>query len=100
MELDVHRRKLVRLVGELLQKADEIDRDSKEHKTKLDREWHRRLAEVCKDLAGLSQAATGIDDLIKANNANAAQDSLLRSVNIANHLSHTLNELKREAGQC
>ena len=99
LELDVHRRKLVRLVGEMLKKADEIDQSSKQSTRMLDANWHDRLAVTCRDLSALSQAAAGIEALIKDSNAAKAQESLLRSVRIANHLSQALNELKHQAGQ-
>jgi len=66
----------------------------------LGAEWHERLAFSCRDLAALSQAAGGLEPLIKDGNVDSAQAALKRCVDIANHLSERLNELKRQARQC
>jgi hypothetical protein len=102
IELDVHRRKLVLLVGDLLKNADDLDLSTRRvegHSHRLPDRWHDQLAVVCKDLAALSEATGALDVLIKAGNLKRSQESLLRCVHIANNLSARLNALKAEAGE-
>jgi hypothetical protein len=109
MELDIHRRKLVTLLGELLKKADELDQTTTQFQsqsqprlpsaTPMNEEWHQLLASTCRELAALSETASNIEPLIKAGKVDAAQSALLRGTKVAQHLSQRLNELKRQAHQ-
>ena len=97
VELDIHRRKLSDLIGELLKKADEIDQHSKLLKRQLGAPWHERLAHTCRDLANLSAAVAESAQLLKDGKLKTCEDLILRSTEIATRLSHRLNELKAEA---
>jgi hypothetical protein len=102
IELDVHRRKLEALVGDLLKTADDLDLSTRRfegHTHRLPDRWHEQLAVICKDLAALSETTGSLAALIKAGNLKQAEDSLLRCVRIANNLSRRLNVLKAEASQ-
>jgi hypothetical protein len=98
--LDFHRRKLVTLVGEMLEKADELDHASQAKKKRLPVEWDQALASACRDLSTLNQAVQGIEELVEKSNIKDTQESLLRCTDIANHLSKRLNELKRKLDEC
>lgn len=94
--LDFHRRKLVTLVGELLKKADEIDRATRENKQSTSEEWNQTMASTCRELAALNETVKDIEALIKNSNVRGSEEALMRCTDIANHLSGRLNELKRQ----
>jgi len=93
-ELDIHRRRLEQLVGEMLRKADDLDQSVKYGERKLDDYWRERLASSCGELASLSEAVAAIRGLIDAADVEATQRALLRSTDIATHLSGRLREIK------
>lgn len=93
--LEIHRRKLAKLVGDLLSKADEIDQDSKFGTLKLPKPASEKLAEACRELSLLSETIDQIDVVIKKGRVPEAEDALVRALNIATHLSNKLNEIKR-----
>jgi hypothetical protein len=95
--LELNRRKLEHLVGELLRKADEIDQSIKYGEKTLSEDWQERLASTCTELASLSEAVGSIRLLIDAGDIDATQRSLLKSTDIAAHLSGRLRQIKHAA---
>jgi hypothetical protein len=78
--LQVHQRKLSELVGDLLEKADQIDQH-------VEREQRKPL----------SEAINGISALLKKGDIKASEKALLKSAEIAKHLHQKLAELERGA---
>lgn len=92
--LEWHRRKLEHLVGEMLRKADELDLAVKYGERRLSEDWQERLASTCGELASLGEAVASIRGLIDAGDTDATQRSLLKSADIATHLSGRLRQIK------
>lgn len=92
--LELNRRKLEHLVGEMMRKADEIDQATKYGERTLSEEWQERLASTCTELASLSEAVASIRELIDAGDIDPTQRALLKSTDIATHLSGRLRQIK------
>ena len=92
--LELSRRKLEHLVGELLRKADELDQSVKYGERKLSDNWQERLASTCTELAALSETVASIRVLIDSGDISATQRALLKSTDIATHLSGRLRQIK------
>jgi hypothetical protein len=91
-ELEIHQRKLNALVSDLLQKADEIDRESQERQHKLAQSWHEAFAQTCQEMVALSEVVNGIPTLIKKGDIKGSEAAMLRSTEIAKHLFNKLQE--------
>lgn len=95
--LQVHQRKLSELVGALLEKADQLDREVQERQRKLSSEWHESFAKTCQDAVRLSEVVSGIESLIKKGDVRASEKALNRSADIARHIHDKLSDLARGA---
>ncbi len=96
--LDLHRRRLEHLVGEMLRKTDDLDQASKYATVAINADWRKRLENTCNELVLLSETVQQIATLINNGDSDAAQNALLRSTDIATHISGRLRELKYAAG--
>lgn len=97
-ELELHRKKLATLVGELLRKADDIDQSTKYGQGRLSKDWHNLLASTCQELASLSETVSDMAKLVQSGDLEASQRALLRATDIASHLSERLREIKHASG--
>jgi hypothetical protein len=95
--LELNRRKLEHLVGEMLRKADELDQSVRYGERDLSENWQERLASTCSELATLSEAVASIRALIDAGDTDATQRALLKSTDIATHLSGRLRQIKHSS---
>lgn len=97
-ELELHRKKLASLIGELLRKADDIDQATKYGQSKLSKDWHTLLASTCQELVALSETVNDMTKLVQSGDVQASQRALLRATDIASHLSERLREIKYASG--
>jgi hypothetical protein len=95
--LELHRRRLEHLVGELLRTADDVDQASKFAEQPLTEDWQKRLGNTCTELASLSEAVHAIRSLLDAGDTGAAQRALLKSTDIATRLSERLKNIKHSS---
>jgi hypothetical protein len=93
--LQVHQRKLSELVGGLLEKADQIDREVQERQRKLAPQWHDSFAKTCQETVHLSEVVASIQSLIKKGDVRGTEKAIVRSADIAKHLHAKLSELAR-----
>jgi soluble cytochrome b562 len=95
--LQVHQRKLSELVGDLLEKADQIDQHVEREQRKPSKAWQEAFAKTCQECVSLSEAINGISALLKKGDIKASEKALLKSAEIAKHLHQKLAELERGA---
>jgi hypothetical protein len=93
--LQAQQRKLAELVGQLLEKADDIDQEVHKRQRKLAPDWHESFAKTCQEIAQLSEVIDGINALIKKGDIKASEKALSRSADVARHLHEKLSELAR-----
>ncbi len=96
-ELAIHQRKLTELISKLLEKADDIDHQTKQRQTILTPQWHDNFAVTCQEIVSLSEAVNGIKSLIKDGQVKATEEAMLRSTNLAKYLWQKLQEIQATA---
>jgi hypothetical protein len=94
-KLTAHHRKLSELVGDILEKTDQIDRSLRDKPRKMSAEWQSSFAKAVQEAVHLSEAVAGIDTLLKKGDVKASEKALLRSAEIAKHIFEKLDDLGR-----